>query len=74
MKRLKGESRPVNGEISRAKVLSALEAVDAVVIFGEDTPAELLSRLRPDVLAKGGDYRRRMSPGANMPAKSSSYR
>lgn len=57
VKRLKGESRPVNGEISRAKVLSALEAVDAVVIFGEDTPAELLSRLRPDVLAKGGDYR-----------------
>ena len=54
VKRLKGESRPVNGEISRAKVLSALEAV---VIFGEDTPAELLSRLRPDVLAKGGDYR-----------------
>lgn len=57
VKRLKGDGRPVNGEISRAKVLSALEAVDAVVIFGEDTPAELLSRLRPDVLAKGGDYR-----------------
>ena len=57
VKRLKGESRPVNGEVSRAKVLSALEAVDAVVIFGEDTPAELLSHLRPDVLAKGGDYR-----------------
>ena len=57
VKRLKGESRPVNGEISRAKVLSALEAVDAVVIFGEDTPAELLSHLRPDVLAKGGDYK-----------------
>lgn len=57
VKRLKGESRPVNGELSRAKVLSALEAVDAVVVFGEDTPAELLSVLRPDVLAKGGDYR-----------------
>ncbi len=57
VKRLKGPSRPVNGELSRAKVLAALKAVDAVVLFDEETPAALLSRLRPDVLAKGGDYR-----------------
>ena len=57
VRRLKGDSRPVNGEASRAKVLAALEAVDAVVVFEEDTPEELLSRLRPDVIAKGGDYR-----------------
>ncbi|MDO5114988.1 MAG: bifunctional heptose 7-phosphate kinase/heptose 1-phosphate adenyltransferase [Synergistaceae bacterium] len=55
--RLKGESRPINGAEARAKLLAALEAVSAVVIFEEDTPAELLSRLRPDVIAKGGDYR-----------------
>lgn len=57
VRRLKGDSRPVNGEAARAKVLAALEAVDAVVIFCEDTPAELLSRLRPDILVKGGDYK-----------------
>ena len=56
VKRLKGESRPVNGEADRAKILAALEAVDLVVVFGEDTPHELLSVLHPNVIAKGGDY------------------
>ena len=55
--RLKGPNRPVNSQDARASVLSALEFVDLVVIFNEDTPKELLSLLRPDVLTKGGDYK-----------------
>ncbi|MDO5562780.1 MAG: bifunctional heptose 7-phosphate kinase/heptose 1-phosphate adenyltransferase [Synergistaceae bacterium] len=54
---LKGPARPVNGQDARARVLSAMSDVDMVVIFDEDTPEELLSRLRPDVVAKGGDYK-----------------
>ena len=53
----KGPERPINAWRDRAAVLCALSCVDAVVGFTEDTPAELLSRLRPDVLVKGGDYR-----------------
>ena len=56
VKRLKGQQRPINGEASRAAVLSALEAVDYVCIFDEDTPYELIRSLRPDVLVKGGDW------------------
>ena len=58
MKRLKGDSRPVQDERSRAEVLAALEAVDLVAIFAEDTPLELIKRIRPSVLVKGGDYTR----------------
>jgi len=53
----KGPERPVRSEGDRAYVLAALECVDAVVVFDEDTPAELVATLRPDVLVKGGDYR-----------------
>ena len=56
VRRLKGESRPINGEEDRAVVLSALAAVDLVVIFAEDTPLTLIERLKPDVLVKGADY------------------
>jgi D-beta-D-heptose 7-phosphate kinase/D-beta-D-heptose 1-phosphate adenosyltransferase len=56
--RLKGEGRPVQEEHARAEVLAALEAVDLVVVFQEDTPLELIRRVRPKVLIKGGDYRR----------------
>jgi D-beta-D-heptose 7-phosphate kinase/D-beta-D-heptose 1-phosphate adenosyltransferase len=56
VKRLKGESRPVNDQDSRALVLASLVIVDAVVIFEEDTPLELIKLLMPDVLVKGGDY------------------
>ena len=56
VKRLKGESRPVQSETARAAVLGALSAVDLVVIFGEDTPMAVLEALRPDVLVKGADY------------------
>ena len=54
--RLKGQGRPVVPEADRALVLAALGWVDAVTLFGEDTPRELLSDLLPDVLVKGGDY------------------
>lgn len=53
---LKGPTRPVNAEMDRAQVLAALGCVDAVVVFDEDTPLELLKLLQPDVLMKGADY------------------
>ncbi len=56
VKRLKGESRPINNEQSRALVLASLVIVDAVVLFEEDTPLELIKSIMPDVLVKGGDY------------------
>jgi len=56
VRRLKGAERPVNGERDRAVVLSALAAVDLVVVFDEDTPLALIERLKPDVLVKGSDY------------------
>ena len=56
VKRLKGDGRPVNDEASRARVLNGLSAVDAVVVFEEDTPANIISALAPDLLVKGGDY------------------
>ena len=54
--RLKGEGRPINPAEGRAEVLAALEAVDLVVVFEEDTPLELIKRVRPAVLVKGADY------------------
>jgi len=56
VKRLKGDSRPVNNENSRALIIASLIMVDAVVIFDEDTPLELIRIIKPDVLIKGGDY------------------
>ena len=56
VKRLKGPERPVRTEAERAYVLAALAAVDAVVVFEQDTPLELIRLLQPDVLVKGGDY------------------
>ena len=56
VRRLKGPGRPLVSEADRAAVLAALGAVDAVVVFDEDTPAAVLDRLRPDIFAKGGDY------------------
>jgi D-beta-D-heptose 7-phosphate kinase/D-beta-D-heptose 1-phosphate adenosyltransferase len=63
VKRLKGEGRPVQDERARAEVLAALEAVDLVVFFEEDTPIELITRIKPSVLVKGGDYRREQVVG-----------
>lgn len=56
VRRLKGPERPVRTEAERSYVLAALAMVDAVVVFDQDTPLELIRRLRPDVLVKGGDY------------------
>jgi len=56
VRRLKGPTRPVRSESERAYVLAALEVVDLVVIFSEDTPLELVKLLEPDVIVKGGDY------------------
>lgn len=56
VKRLKGEHRPIQDEASRAAVIGSLRSVDLVTLFGEDTPLELISLLRPDVLIKGADY------------------
>ncbi|WP_315831393.1 D-glycero-beta-D-manno-heptose-7-phosphate kinase [Bradyrhizobium prioriisuperbiae] len=61
--RLKGEGRPVQNERARAEVLAALEAVDLVVIFEDDTPIELITRIKPGALVKGGDYTREQVVG-----------
>ena len=58
VRRLKGETRPIVSEDDRAALLSALQCVDGVVLFEEDTPAELLAYLRPNILVKGGDYKK----------------
>ena len=54
--RLKGPNRPINAQDSRAFVMAAMGFVDAIVVFDEDTPAELIRLLTPDILVKGGDY------------------
>lgn len=56
VKRLKGDSRPINDQDARALLLASLIMVDAVVIFEEDTPLKLITAILPDVLVKGGDY------------------
>ena len=57
VKKLKGENRPVKDEHSRAMILAAFSFVDAVVIFDEDTPINLIEQIKPDLLVKGGDYK-----------------
>jgi D-beta-D-heptose 7-phosphate kinase/D-beta-D-heptose 1-phosphate adenosyltransferase len=66
VRRLKGRGRPLVGEKDRAYVLAALEAVDRVVIFGEDTPLEAIRALEPDVLVKGAEYGREEIVGASI--------
>ena len=56
VRRLKGPSRPVNSQEARSTILAAISFIDAIVLFDEDTPAELISRIRPDILVKGKDY------------------
>jgi D-beta-D-heptose 7-phosphate kinase/D-beta-D-heptose 1-phosphate adenosyltransferase len=62
----KGADRPVTPEAARARVLAGLAAVDCVVLFDEDTPLELITRLQPDVLVKGADYSRDAIVGADI--------
>lgn len=63
VKRLKGDSRPVNGERSRARVLASLRAVDYVVLFDEDTPTDLVALIAPDILVKGAQWSVEEIPG-----------
>ncbi len=65
VKRLKGDTRPVNGEADRALLMAALVMVDAVILFEEDTPLQLIRELLPDVLVKGGDYTESTIVGAS---------
>jgi rfaE bifunctional protein nucleotidyltransferase chain/domain len=62
VRRLKGPERPIIGQHDRAELLLAMECVDAVMVFDEDTPEAALERLRPDIWVKGGDYK-----GASLP-------
>jgi rfaE bifunctional protein nucleotidyltransferase chain/domain len=66
VRRLKGAHRPVNDEDARAMVLAALSFVDAIVLFDEDTPAELISQILPDLLVKGKDYDGKTIVGADV--------
>jgi D-beta-D-heptose 7-phosphate kinase/D-beta-D-heptose 1-phosphate adenosyltransferase len=64
VRRLKGPTRPVRSDAERAYVVAAIECVDLVVIFPEDTPLNLVKHLRPDVIVKGGDYAEETIVGA----------
>lgn len=64
VKKIKGPSRPINDEQSRAIVIASLLMVDAVVVFQDETPLELIKSIKPDVLVKGGDYKVEQIAGA----------
>jgi D-beta-D-heptose 7-phosphate kinase/D-beta-D-heptose 1-phosphate adenosyltransferase len=66
VKRLKGPSRPIQDETARAMVMASMQSVDLVVLFDEDTPLELITALKPDVLVKGADYRADQVVGADI--------
>ncbi len=66
VRRLKGEGRPLNPMTDRVSLLTALHCVDAVLVFGEDTPRAALQRLRPDLWVKGGDYEGQVLPEADL--------
>ena len=69
IKRIKGEGRPVNKQIDRMMVLSELESVDYLVVFDDDTPIDLVSAIKPDVIVKGGDYTPKTVVGADVVTK-----
>lgn len=64
VRRLKGPTRPINSDESRSKMLASLEFIDLVVLFSEDTPLDLITAVRPNVLVKGGDYTKETIVGA----------
>ena len=66
VKRLKGEHRPINDEATRQHLLAALAFVDAVVVFEEDTPLELIKIILPDVIVKGGDWKPEQIVGSDI--------
>lgn len=66
VKRLKGSHRPINDELTRQHLLAALECIDAVVVFEEDTPLELIKIVMPDILVKGGDWKPEQIVGSDV--------
>lgn len=66
VREIKGENRPIQNEQDRKTILQALKCVDSVVIFNESTPAELIKKVKPDVLVKGGDYSESEVVGSDM--------
>lgn len=66
VRRLKGPTRPINDETTRAHLLAALEVVDAVVFFADDTPLELIRIVQPDILVKGGDWKPEQIVGSEL--------
>lgn len=65
VRRLKGKTRPVNDQISRATILASIQFTDAVIVFEEDTPELLIYSIKPDVLVKGGDWKRNEIVGSD---------
>jgi rfaE bifunctional protein nucleotidyltransferase chain/domain len=66
VKRLKGANRPINDELTRQHLLAALQCIDAVVVFEEDTPYDLIKIVEPDVLVKGGDWQPQQIVGSDI--------
>jgi len=66
VRRLKGPKRPINDELTRTHMLAALEVVDAVVVFEEDTPLTLIEQVQPDILVKGGDWKPEQIVGSDV--------
>ena len=66
VKKLKGPERPINDQLSRAVVMAALSFVDVVIIFEEETPLEIITEIKPDMLVKGGDYKASEVVGAEI--------
>ncbi len=69
VRRLKGEHRPINDELTRQHLLAALEVVDALVVFETDTPLDLICRIAPDILVKGGDWQPHQIVGSDFVLK-----
>jgi D-glycero-beta-D-manno-heptose 1-phosphate adenylyltransferase len=66
VRRLKGNHRPINDELTRQTVLAALQSVDLVIVFESDTPYDLIDRLKPDILVKGGDWQSNQIVGSEL--------
>ena len=66
VRRLKGEHRPINDELTRQHLLAALEPIDALVVFEDDTPLDLIKMIMPDVLVKGGDWKPHQIVGSDV--------
>ncbi|MDD5614353.1 MAG: D-glycero-beta-D-manno-heptose 1-phosphate adenylyltransferase [Candidatus Omnitrophica bacterium] len=69
VKKIKGNSRPINSQNARAKVLSALEAVDFIVVFGEQTPYRIIKAIKPDFIFKGRDWKNKKVVGSDIVKK-----